>query len=433
LADAENILRALLPRAFRRPTTEAELAPFVKVVEQLFAEGATFEEALRGGIKAVLCAPGFLYLVERPGPLDDHALASRLSYFVWSTMPDDELLAVAGRGDLKKPEVLRAQTERMLADPRSRAFVTNFTGQWLSLREIDRTTPDSRLYPEFDPLLRWSMLEETRRFFAELLTANLSVNNFVDSEFTFLNRRLAKHYGIPGVEGLELEKVPLEPEYRRGGVLTQAAVLKVTANGFATSPVVRGVWVNDHILGTPIPPPPPGVPAIEPDIRGATTVREQLAKHREIATCASCHVKIDPPGFALEEYDVIGGYRENYRALRDTPVKNPALDEFPAIAKWIAPIPYQCDRLGPAVDAGDVLPDGRKFSDLAEYKQLLLADPDRMARTLAEKLTIYATGGGLDYGDRDELERIVAASRASGYGLRSLVHEVVQSKLFVTK
>jgi len=433
LADVEKILRALLPRAFRRPITDAELAPFVKVVEQLLKDGATFDQALRGGIKLVLCSPDFLYFTEQPGPLDDHALASRLSYFLWSTMPDDELLAVAKRGELKKPGVLRTQTERMLKDPRSRAFVTNFTGQWLSLREIDRTTPDSRLYPEFDPLLRWSMVEETRRFFTELLTANLSVNNFIDSDFTFLNRRLAKHYGIPGVDGLELRKVALKPEYHRGGILAQAAILKVTANGTTTSPVVRGVWVNDHFLGTPIPPPPPGVPAIEPDIRGATTVREQLAKHKQIATCAGCHVKIDPPGFALEEYDVIGGYRKNYRALTNKPVKNPTADEFPAIAKWINVMPYPCDRLGPAVDAGDVLADGRKFSDLAEYKKLLLTDPDRMARTVAEKLLIYATGGGLEYGDRDELERIVAESRAADYGLRSLVHEVVQSKLFLTK
>jgi len=346
-------------------------------------------------------------------------------------MPDDELLAVAKRGELKKPEVLRAQTERMLKDPRSRAFVTNFTGQWLSLREIDRTTPDPRLYPEFDPLLRWSMLEETRRFFAELLSENLSVQNFIDSDFTFLNRRLAKHYGIPGVDGVELRKVALKPEHHRGGILAQAAILKVTANGTTTSPVVRGVWVNDHILGTPIPPPPPGVPAIEPDIRGATTVREQLAKHRQIKSCASCHVKIDPPGFALEAYDVIGGYRENYRALTNKPVKNPTADEFPAIAKWINVPP--CDRFGPAVDAGDVLADGRKFSNLAEFKRLLLANPDQMARTVAEKLSVYATGAGLGYGDRDELERIVAASRASKYGLRALVHEVVQSKLFLTK
>jgi mono/diheme cytochrome c family protein len=427
LADAEKILRALLPRAFRRPTTDADLAPFVKIVEQSLAEGDTFDEALRGGIKLVLCSPWFIYFDEQPGSLDDYALASRLSYFLWSTMPDDELLAVAGRGELKKPEVLRAQTERLLQDPRAERFIENFTGQWLSLRDIDFTTPDPQLYPEFDTLLRWSMLEETRRFFAELLSRDLSVLNFIDSDFTFLNNRLAKHYGIPGVEGVALRKVTLMPEYHRGGVLAQAAVLKVTANGTTTSPVVRGVWVGDRILGRPVPPPPPNVPAIEPNIRGATTVREQLAKHRQIDSCAGCHSKIDPPGFALESYDVIGGYRKKYRAVG---TKERA--KFPPtnIDKWLAKPGYG---FGPAVDAGDVLPDGRKFADLAEFKKLLAADPDQTARTVAEKLLIYATGGGLEYGDRDELERIVAASRESKYGLRSLVHEVVQSELFLTK
>lgn len=427
LAEAEKILRSLLPRAFRRPTTDAELAPFVKLVEQSLAAGNTFDESLRGGIKLILCSPHFLYFNEHPGPLDDYALASRLSYFLWSTMPDDELMTVAGRGELKKPEVLRAQTERLLKDPRSQQFVENFCGQWLSLRDIDFTTPDPQLYPEFDTLLRWSMLQETHQFFADLLNHDLSVLNFIDSDFTFLNNRLAKHYGISNVDGVELRKVALKPEDHRGGVLGQAAVLKVTANGTTTSPVVRGVWVSDRILGKPIPPPPPNVPAIEPDIRGATTVREQLAKHREIESCAGCHSKIDPPGFALEAFDVIGGYRDKYRAVgTKEKVKLPPTN----IDKWLAKPGYG---FGPAVDAGDVLADGRKFADLAEFKRLLLADPDQTARTVAEKLLIYATGGGLEYADRDELERIVAASREAKYGLRSLVHEVVQSELFLSK
>ena len=427
LADAEKILRALLPRAFRRPTTDEELAPFVKLVEQSLAAGYTFEESLRGGIKTILCSPHFLYFNEQPGPLDDYALASRLSYFLWSTMPDDELLKTAASGELKKPDVLRAQTERLLKDPRSQQFVENFTGQWLSLRDIDFTTPDPQLYPEFDMLLRWSMLQETHRFFEELLNHDRSVLNFVDSDFTFLNNRLAKHYGIPEIEGVALRKTTLKPEYHRGGVLAQAAVLKVTANGTTTSPVVRGVWVSDRILGKPIPPPPPNVPAIEPDIRGATTIREQLAKHREIASCAGCHSKIDPPGFALEAYDVIGGYREKYRAVGTKErVKLPPSN----IDKWLAKPGYG---FGQPVDAGDVLPDGRKFADLAEFKQLLLADPDQTCSCVAEKLLIYATGGGLEYGDRDEVERIVAAAKSKEFGLRSLVHEVIQSELFLTK
>ena len=308
----------MLPRAFRRPVREGEEKPFVALVAKSLGDGA----AVRGGaarraIKAVLSSPKFLYLREPAGPLDDYALASRLSYFLWSTMPDETLLALAAKGELHKPDVLRAQVERMLNHPKAQAFTENFTGQWLSLRDIDANTPDKVLYPEFEELLQWSAVRETQLFFEELLKQDLSVKNFIDSDFAMLNGRLAKHYGIPGVEGVAFRKVALKPEYHRGGVLTQASVLKVTANGTTTSPVVRGVWVLDRILGQPAPPPPANVPAIEPDIRGATTIREQLAKHRATENCAGCHSRIDPPGFALENYDVIGGWRERYRFVAE--------------------------------------------------------------------------------------------------------------------
>lgn len=427
LADAEKLLRALLPRAFRRPVADGEEKPYLALVAASLQAGQDFETSLRAGIKGVLTSPKFLYLREPAGPLDDFALASRLSYFLWSTMPDEALFALARRGELRRPEVLRAQVERMLADPKAAAFTENFTGQWLGLRNIDATTPDKKLYPEYDELLQWSSVQETQRFFQELLKEDLSVRNFVDSDFAILNGRLAKQYDIRGVEGLAFRKVPLKPEYHRGGVLTQASVLKVTANGTSTSPVVRGAWVLDRILGQPAPPPPPNVPAIEPDIRGAATIREQLAKHRESPACAGCHARIDPPGFALENYDVIGGWRERYRIVtdRDKWVKNRVGPLAPYLAAW----QYG---LGKPVEAGSSL-NGTAFADLAEFKKLLLAHPEQIARCVTEKLITYSTGQPPGPADEKALDEIVMKTRSSNYGLRSLVHAVVASDLFRRK
>jgi mono/diheme cytochrome c family protein len=418
--DAERILRSFASRAFRRPVTDDELAPFLRLFEGRMAEGYSFEQAVRVGLKGIMVSPNFLFLREPPGKLDDYALASRLSYFLWSTMPDEPLLALAADGKLSQPDILRDQVERMLADPKSRAFTENFVGQWLKLRDIDFTEPDPRLYPEYDELLRTSMVDETHLFFGELLREDLSIANFIASDFSFLNERLARHYGIEGLTGTKMQKVPLPPESHRGGVLTMASVLKVTANGTNTSPVVRGAWVLDRILGTPPTPPPDGVPAIEPDIRGATTIREQLAKHRQIASCATCHTKIDPPGFALESFDVIGGWRDNYRSVgRGEEIKIDGRS-----------MPYY---RGPTVDPSDVLPDGRAFADVDEFKQLLLADKDQIARALTVQLVTYATGHAPDSADAPQVEGIVERVREHDYGFRSLVHEIVQSELFRTK
>ena len=427
LADAEKLLRALLPRAFRRPLVEGEERPYVALVEASLQSGQSFEVSLRAGIKGVLASPKFLYLREPAGPLEDYALATRLSYFLWSTMPDETLFALAAKGELRRPEVLRAQVERMLADPKAAAFTENFTGQWLGLRNIEATTPDKKLYPEYDELLQWSSVQETQRFFDELLREDLSVRNFIDSDFALLNGRLAKQYGIPGVEGLAFRKVPLRPEYHRGGVLTQASVLKVTANGTNTSPVLRGAWVLDRILGRPAPPPPPNVPAIEPDIRGAATIREQLTKHRESPACAGCHARIDPPGFALENYDAIGGWREKYRVVtdRDHWVKNRVGPLAPYLAAW----QYG---LGKPVEAGSTL-DGTPFADLSELKKLLLAHPEQIARSVAEKLITYSTGQPPGPADQQAVEAIVNKTKSSNYGLRSIVHAVVASDLFRRK
>ena len=326
--DAERLVRDFLPRAFRRPVSEEMLKQYVARVHDKLNNGDTFHEAMTYAYKAILSSPHFLLLLE-PGAqpalvkddfqstkLDDYALAARLSYFLWSTGPDQELLDLAAKRELARPDVLRSQVERMLASPRSHQFTENFVGQWLDLRMIDATVPDPRLYPDFDRTLLWAMPRETYLFFEEVLKNDRSLLEFVDSDWTMLNERLAKLYGIPGVIGNELRKVTLPPGSHRGGVMTHASVLKVTADGMRTSPVLRGKWVLERIIGKPPAPPPPDVPAIEPDIRGATTIRQQLDKHRTIAACARCHVHIDPPGFALENFDPIGGWRDYYRAQR---------------------------------------------------------------------------------------------------------------------
>jgi hypothetical protein len=375
---------------------------------------------MRAALKGVLISPEFLFLRERPGKLDDFALACRLSYFLWSTMPDDELLTMAEHKKLSQPEVLRQQVERMLQDPKAATLATNFCGQWLNLRDIEATIPHSGRYPEFDKMLQVSMVKEAELFFTELLKNDLSLTNVVASDFSMLNGRLAQLYGIPGVEGLwEFRKTPLPADSHRGGALTMAAVLKVTADGTNTSPVKRGAWVLERILGTPPPRPPADVPPLEPDVRGAKTVRERLAKHRSNAACASCHAKIDPPGFALESFDAIGGWREYYR-----------LNNWVAGAK---PIEGKFYLQGPDVDATGETADGKRFQNIDEFKQLLLRDKDQVARALTERLVTYATGGVPEPADRPEIEAIVARIRDKNYGLRTLVHEIVQSEMFQNK
>ena len=278
----ERLLRNFVQRAYRRPVAEAEEQRFLPVIEQVRKTGGSFADAMIAGYTAVLCSPEFVCLEEKPGPLDDYALASRLAFFLWNSAPDDELRAVAASGSLREPAVLRAQTERLLDDPKSRRFVDAFLDYWLDLRKMVATAPDAALYPDYylDDLLTESALEETQRFFAELLRRDLPARNVVASDFAMLNERLAAHYGLPPVEGVALRPVALPADSLRGGLMTQASVLKVTANGTTTSPVLRGAWIMERILGLPPPPPPASVPAVEPDTRGATTIREQLDKHR---------------------------------------------------------------------------------------------------------------------------------------------------------
>jgi mono/diheme cytochrome c family protein len=381
--DAQRLLRAFVREAYRRPVSASEEVRFLPIITDALTAGAAFAEAMQAGYAAVLCSPEFVCLAESPGRLDDHALAARLSYFLWNSPPDDELRRLADRGALHEPASLRGQAERLLDDPKARRFVHAFLDYWLDLRKINATSPDEALYADYylDDLLADSAAEETRLYFAEMLRADLPARAVVASDFTFLNDRLAAHYGLPPVGGLTLRRVALPPEGPRGGLLTQASVLKVTANGTATSPVLRGAWVMERIVGTPLPPPPPGVPAVEPDTRGATTIREQLAKHRSVASCAVCHAKIDPPGFALESFDVFGGWRQRYRALGDG-------EPVPGFGKNGQP--FQFHRARP-VDPSGTLPGGRAFRDVRELKRLLLADERQLARNLVGQLVTYAT------------------------------------------
>jgi hypothetical protein len=299
-----------------------------------------------------------------------------------------------------------------LADDKARAFTENFTGQWLKLREIDFTVPDRKLYPEFDEVAKYSMLEETHRFFRAMLDEDLSVGNIVDSDFALLNERLALHYGMP-FQGEGFQRVALPKDSPRGGLITQGAVLKVTANGTTTSPVIRGAWVTERILGRLVPPPPPNVAAVEPDIRGAKTIRQQLEMHRNDASCASCHAKIDPPGFALETFDAVGAWRSNYRVASEEKGKN-----------WVEGLP---------VDPSYTLRDGTAFRGIVELQGILRSETPQIARGLAEKLLAYGGGARVTFADRRAVDAIVARAEKKDYGLRTLLHAVVESPLFLNK
>ncbi len=424
LVDADRLLEKFLPRAFRRPVDAQTRKQYVAKVEERMNVGDCFETALRWAYRAALCSPDFLYHVEAAGKLDDHALACRLSYFFWRSKPDERLTQFANAGKLHQPGILRAESERLLNDEKSQRFVEDFLGQWLKLRLISATDPDRKLYPEFSPYLTDSMVGETRAYFRELLDKDLDASHVVKANFAMLNERLAVHYGIPGVNGSQIRRVALPAGSPRGPFLTQASILKITANGTTTSPVPRGAFVMDRLLGQPPEPPPPNIPAIEPDVRGAKTIREQLDKHRTNAACASCHAKMDPPGFALESFDVIGGARTRYRSIGvGDPAPRGGIDPFIGISF----------KLGPKVDASGVLPDGRTFSGISEFQDLLAADSDRLLKNLARQFTIYATGRNVSFSDRDQLAAIAANTQKQGGGVRTLIHELIQNDLFKTR
>ena len=425
--DSKRLLGDFISKAYRRLVTTADSERFLPVIKAALDSGSTFSDAMIAGYTAVLCSPGFVSLEEPVGKLDGSALASRLSYFLWNSPPDQTLRDLAASGKLSDPAALRAETDRLLADPRSERFIEAFLDSWLALRDINATSPDANLYPDYylDDLLTESALDETRFFFTELLRENLPARNLIESDFTFLNERLAEHYGIPGVKGVEMRRVPIPNDSPRGGLLTQASILKITANGTTTSPVLRGAWILERILGKPSPPPPPGTPAVEPDIRGAKTIRQQLAKHSEDPSCATCHSKIDPPGFALESFDIFGGWRDQYRALadkEDEKAKGFGKNGQPFAFAYKLP-----------VDSTGKTADGAAFSDIASYKKLLLRDERSIAANLANQLITYSTGTPVRFGDRAELENILNRSQKSGYGIRSIIHEIIQTPLLQNK
>jgi len=409
-SDASQILLKFANRAFRRRVSAEELEPYLQAVHAAIDDGIPLVAALRTGFRAVLCSPRFLYLAEKPGPLDDHAVASRLSYVLTGSMPDDELRRLADVGELRNEDTLIRQTDRILDAQTDDRFIRDLAAEWLDLDQISFTEPDRKLYPGFDPIVEHAMLDETQAFLADMLRSNSSVTQLVDAGHTFLNSRLARYYGIQGVEGDSMQRVELGDSRYRGGVMTQGSIMKVTANGSNTSPVIRGVWVSERILGVPIPPPPENVPAIEPDIRGAKTIREMLAKHRDQASCASCHVKIDPPGFALENFDPSGRWRDRYLTVS-----------------------AGRRRPGPQVDPGYSLVDGSEFETLGEFKSLINRDPELLARNVAEKLITYGTGAPVNFADRSSVDEIAEEAASSGYGFRSILHAFVTHDIFLSK
>jgi hypothetical protein len=387
-------------RAYRRPLNADEVLPIATLVQKRMAAGMPFEDAVRVGVKAVLVSPGFVYIARQDNQLNDFALASRLSYFLWSSMPDETLLDLAAQGRLRDPAVRRQQAIRMLRDPKAQGFVQNFSNQWLELRRLGKMPPDeNRFRHYYREDLASAMKHETYQFVEHVLTNNLTVEAFIDSEFTFLNGALARHYGIGGVDGEAFRKVTLPADSVRGGVITHGSVLTATSNGVDTSPVVRGVWLLESVLGTPPNPPPPDVEPLAPDIRGATTIRDQLRKHREVETCNACHRKIDPYGFALENFDPVGKWRATYRG-------------------------------GRRIDTAGKTTDGHQFADIRGLKNALADRRQRVAENLAHELLSYACARPLTFRDRPAIDRILATAADSGFGFRDLVLGVVADDVF---
>jgi hypothetical protein len=375
-----------------------------------------FSEAMLAGYQAVLCSDLFLYLRE---PNDHFAIADRLSHFLTNSRPDAQL---AG-SRLRDAAVLRRETDRLIDGAGFDRFVLNFAGYWLNLRHLRRDDPDKRLYPEYqlDEYLVDSLEQETLAFVTAVVRENLPIRTLVDADFLFVNERLTKHYELEPVTGAAMRRVAVPKGSPFGGLLTQGAILKITANGVSTSPVLRGAWIMDRILGEPPAPPPTGVPAVEPDIRGAKTIRDQLAMHTKSSVCASCHAKFDPVGLALENFDVLGRWRTNYRGTtegeRVTGIDHTGHDYAYTVAG--------------AVDASGTLVDGRTFRDIRDLKAILAANPRQLARNFLQQLTVYSTGTPARFSDRAEIEAMLDACAPKGYRARDLVHALVNSRIFL--
>jgi hypothetical protein len=406
-ACAEKILWRLMRRAYRRPVTKDDLEKPMAFFREARKERG-FDAGIEMGLSAILINPNFLFRVEKDPDnlahntaykISDLDLASRLSFFLWSSIPDDELLDAAERGELSKPKLLEKQVRRMLADPRSKSLVSNFADQWLYLRNLDSLTPDLRLFPDFDDNLRQAFREETELFVSNVFQNDRSVLELLKADYTYLNQRLAKHYGIPHVYGNRFRRVALAPEDRRGGLLRQGSILSVTSYATRTSPVIRGHWILGNLLGTPPPPPPPNTPALKENTISATLpFRQRLAEHRANPNCASCHNLMDPVGFSLDNYDAIGRWRD----LED----------------------------GLPVDVSGGFPDGSQFNGVDGLEQALLRRPDLFVGAMTEKLLIFALGRGVETYDAPAVRKIVKQAQESDYRFSSVILSIVNSVPF---
>lgn len=407
-ACGSKIIGNLARRAYRRPVASEEISKLTSFIAMAQKRGDSFEEGLVQALQAMLVSPHFLFRIEQDRknatadamqPIGQHELASRLSYFLWSSMPDEELLRLADEQKLRKSEVLAAQIQRMLKDPKSSSLVENFAGQWLELRRLESAKPDRDRFPQFDEYFRMSIRQETELFFDNVIRQDRSLLDFIDADYSFLNERLARFYKIPGVSGPEFRKVTLPADSNRGGILTHASVLTVSSYATRTSVVLRGKWILDNVLNAPPPPAPPGVPNLdETKIGTAATLRQQMEQHRTNPTCAACHARLDPLGFGLENFDAIGGWR--------------TMDgKFP-------------------IDSSGILPDGRSFKGVAELKTILKADRDSFAEGVTDKLLTYALGRGLERYDKPTVRQIARNIATKDYKFSSLVMEIVNSLPF---
>ncbi|WP_038166680.1 DUF1592 domain-containing protein [Verrucomicrobium sp. BvORR106] len=420
--EAKRLLRRFVTFAAREPVSEEDLAQFDALIQQRLGKGATFVEAMLAGYKAFLASGDFIFLREPRAASDSFAIASRLSHFLTNSRPDARLLELAAKGQLQDPKVLREETQRLIGGPGFDRFVKSFTDYWLSLRHIRRDDPDIRLFPEyrFDEYLVESMERETRTFFTAMVRENFPASALVKSDFVFANDRLARHYHLPPMTGSAMRKVAVPADSPFGGLLTQAAVLKVSSNGTTTSPVVRGAWVTERLIGKPIPPPPPSVAAVEPDIRGAKTIRALLDLHTKSKSCAACHARFDPVGFALENFDILGGWRARYRGLEEgEPISG--IDR--------AGHDFSYTLAGP-VDASAKLLNGPAFKDVSELKEILASDSRQLGRNVLHQFTLYATGTPVRYSDRPEIESLLDACAANGYRVQDLLLVLVKSRIF---
>lgn len=410
-AAARLALNTLSKKLIRKDSVK--LDPYMSLFQQERKLGETYEESLKTAVVALLSSTDFLYFHEKQGALSSLAIAGRLSYFLNRTVPDEHLK----KADLTKEKERNKQFERLMKDEKFERFITDFTDAWLNLREMDFTAPDKRLFPEYDEYLRYSMPLETTEFLRTMIQENLPIKNFIKSDFLLLNDRLASHYGISGVNGTKFRKVTLPQDSLRGGLLTQSSILKVSANGTNSSPVVRGIWVMERLLGKEPPPPPPGVPGVEPDTRGATTLRELLAKHSSLQSCQGCHSRIDPLGFALEEFNPIGGHRTYYRATAGK-------------GKKISGTRY---RIGPDVDSSGEMPDGASFKGYKGFRDYMVTKPDLLAEAFVGKLLTFSTGRNMGFSDEPEIKAIVKEASKKGYRVKDIFKLVINSRIFLSK